>query len=181
MLVGAILSGIGGGLVLSSGGSGGGIGPMTVPPKVTTLQTVKAITATVKAKDTAWIYDPVKNTWKLNMKVFGLDVPATNGFYVIENDRDTIVDGVTITNTTSETYFFDESGNMVTGWVGTKDGKWYYFEDTLNKDEGKMVNYGWKSVMGIWYYFMTDGAMLTNGITPDGFLVGSDGKWIKYQ
>lgn len=74
--------------------------------------------------------------------------------------------------------YFDENGKMLTGWVGTSDGKWYFFEDRKIMDEGKMI-YGWRSIQGAWYYFGIDGAMLTNTITPDGYTVGADGKCIQ--
>ena len=38
---------------------------------------------------------------------------------------------------------------------------------------------GWRNVLGSWYYFAADGAMLINTITPDGFIVGADDKWIQ--
>ena len=66
---------------------------------------------------------------------------------------------------------------MLTGWVGTADGKWYFFEDDKTMDEGKMV-IGWRNVGGSWYYFSLDGSMLVNSITPDGFRVGDDGRYI---
>lgn len=31
--------------------------------------------------------------------------------------------------------------------------------------------------MNDWYFFGTDGAMLVSTTTPDGYLVGADGKW----
>ena len=77
----------------------------------------------------------------------------------------------------SNTYCFDTSGNMVTGWVNTPDSKWYFFETAKTKEEGKMVT-GWKEVQGSWYFFATNGMMLINAITPDGYIVGADGKWI---
>ena len=30
-----------------------------------------------------------------------------------------------------------------------------------------------------YYYFGNDGILLTNGVTPDGYTVGADGKWAK--
>ncbi len=37
---------------------------------------------------------------------------------------------------------------------------------------------GWKKIKDVWYYFLTDGTMLRNAITPDGFRVGDDGGYI---
>jgi len=86
-------------------------------------------------------------------------------------------------------YYFDGSGWMVTGWRSVS-GTWYYFNSS-----GAMVT-GWKSIGGSWYYFNSSGAMarnrwqgdyylgssgamLTNTTTPDGYRVGSNGKWIR--
>ena len=39
--------------------------------------------------------------------------------------------------------------------------------------------FGWYKVQNDWYYFDKDGAMLTNATTPDGYAIGSDGRWIQ--
>ena len=67
---------------------------------------------------------------------------------------------------------------MVTGWVHTPEGKWYFFENAKTIKEGTMVT-GWKEVQGEWYFFASDGGMLTNSITPDGYLVGADGRMLR--
>ena len=36
---------------------------------------------------------------------------------------------------------------------------------------------GWKQLNGNWYYFQSDGSLLKNGITPDGYKVNKDGIW----
>lgn len=85
-------------------------------------------------------------------------------------------------------YYFDGSGYLVTGWFSDK-GKWYYAGS-----DGVMVT-GWQHIDGADYYFepsgvMTsnkwvgdyylgsDGVMLTDAETPDGYWVGSDGKYV---
>ena len=52
----------------------------------------------------------------------------------------------------NQRYFFGETGYMKTGWIL------------------------WN---GQWYYCGSDGAMLANTTTPDGYYVGSDGAWIQ--
>ncbi len=84
-------------------------------------------------------------------------------------------------------YHFDNNGVMQTGWL--KDGRTTYYL----KSSGAMAT-GWQEIEGEWYYFSgdgsmakskwvgnyylgSDGAMLTNTVTPDGYRVGSNGKW----
>lgn len=65
---------------------------------------------------------------------------------------------------TKKSYFLNENGVMVTGWL-QKDGNWYY----LDEDGSKHI--GWKFVMGVWYYL--DG----NGVMKTGWIQDSNGKW----
>ena len=67
---------------------------------------------------------------------------------------------------------------MVTGWLQTSDGKWYFFDTEKNINEGKMC-FGWKYIDYEWYYLTADGSLLISAITPDGYPVGADGKLIK--
>ncbi len=67
---------------------------------------------------------------------------------------------------------------MMTGWIKTIDDKWYYTRSEKDINEGQMV-FGWYKVQGKWYYFATDGSMLANSMTPDGYFVGTDGAWIQ--
>ena len=48
-------------------------------------------------------------------------------------------------------------------------------ENAKTKDEGKMV-IGWKQIGDDMYFFQADGSRLENAVTPDGFIVGADGK-----
>lgn len=69
-------------------------------------------------------------------------------------------------------FYFDEDGNRVDGWI-KDDGKWYY-GSFLGLEKG------WVSIEHTWYYFDKDsGALLTDTITPDGFKVDKEGKYIK--
>lgn len=65
-------------------------------------------------------------------------------------------------------YYFDADGWMMTGWVQVK-GKWYYL-----LPNGVMAVNTWVESV---YYVGSDGAMLTNKMTPDGYIVNSEGKW----
>lgn len=63
-------------------------------------------------------------------------------------------------------YYFDDNGNMKTGWVQTPDSKWYF----INSD-GSM-NTGWlQTPNGNWYNLGSDGAMKT------GWIQEANGKW----
>lgn len=60
------------------------------------------------------------------------------------------------------------------GWAQDNVGWWY-----RNADGSYPVN-TWKELGGKQYYFGSDGYMLKDTTTPDGFQVGSDGAWIEY-
>lgn len=62
----------------------------------------------------------------------------------------------------------DDGSYPVSEWKQI-NGKWYYFENT-----GYMVANRWEGN----YYLGSDGAMLINAVTPDGYTVGADGAWI---
>ena len=36
---------------------------------------------------------------------------------------------------------------------------------------------GWKQLNGNWYYFQTNGSLLRNGTSPDGYRLNADGIW----
>ncbi len=162
-----------------SGGGGGTSGPlMTQAPSITQVPGIKTIQGWVDSSNSTWIYDPLSNKFKLNIKYNGQEVPAINGFYAIDRIEESIVNNMPVQVKITDTYYFDVSGYMLTGWIRTSDNKWYFFENAKNMNEGKMV-FGWKLIENSWYYFDTDGAMLVDTITPDGYKVGTDGKYIK--
>lgn len=76
----------------------------------------------------------------------------------------------------NEWYYFQPNAAMQTEWI-LLDDKWYY----LDAAQGAMKK-GWIQLDGIWYYLGPDGALLTNGITPDGYYVDENGTWkaLKY-
>ena len=79
-------------------------------------------------------------------------------------------------------YFFDDNGNMQTGWIEGLHasgiptlpgiGIWQYADDS-----GSLVTDKWIQSGEKWYYIAYNGYMLTNAITPDGYLVDKDGVW----
>ena len=92
-------------------------------------------------------------------------------------------------------YYLDVTGAMRTGWMNY-NGSTYY----LRPWGGMMVN-GWYQINGKWYYFQSwggtakntwiygldkkwyyvgsDGVMLTNTQTPDGYWVDKNGVWVR--
>lgn len=72
-------------------------------------------------------------------------------------------------NATGWWYQEDNSSYSVNAWKEL-NGKWYYFNH-----DGYMVSNAWVDN----YYLGSDGAMLTNTTTPDGYAVGTDGDWIQ--
>ncbi len=59
------------------------------------------------------------------------------------------------------TYYFDQSGYMVTGWRKVY-GNWFYF-----KSNGIMVR-GWQKIGGKWYYFDRDTGIMAIGLRKLG-------------
>ena len=88
-----------------------------------------------------------------------------------------IVDGKKTANTWQTIdgldYWFDGDGYMATGWRQYSNGAWYYFKPSI----GYMMKNCWISDGGNWYYLGSDGAMLTNTTTPDGYPVDANGIW----
>ena len=73
-------------------------------------------------------------------------------------------------------YYFKNEYCLDNEWYYyTKDGKWYYFM----KDSCEMATRYWCLWKNKYYYLGLDGAMLTDCITPDGYMVDKDGVWIK--
>ncbi len=151
---------------------------MNVSITTTNLNQVKTIKAAVDSSQVSWSYDPITNKFKMNVAVGAETVPAADGFYLVNSIVEQNVNGVIARVPVADTYYFNNEGTMITGWIKTNDNKWYYMESMKNANEGKMM-YGWHQVENKWYYFVADGMMLVNALTPDGFTVGADGVWIQ--
>ena len=85
-------------------------------------------------------------------------------------------------NGTYQWYYFDQEGRMADGWINI-DGQTFYLVPESDGTRGQMVT-GWKSIDGVWYYFNMDsdgtkGILLKNTVTPDGFLVDEEGRWVQ--
>ena len=90
-------------------------------------------------------------------------------------------------NNANEFVFYDENEKMVKNKDYKVNGYWYYFDDKgyMIKDkwhgdyyygaDGKMVTNQWVGE----YYVGADGAKLKGTVTPDGYTVGADGRYIE--
>ncbi len=144
------------------------------------VSTMKSEQIVVNGNASNWIYNPISNSWKLfAIDLMGAPRVAINGFYILNQVLVSMENNNLVIKTVQDTYYFDALGDMVTGWVKTKDDKWYFFNNEKTLDEGKLC-IGWKQIDGYWYFFSSnDGSMLINTITPDGYKIGFDGKWIQ--
>ena len=70
-------------------------------------------------------------------------------------------------------YWFGGSGKMAESQWLKLDDKWYYFTGS-----GAMAANKWVKSGSYWYYLGSSGTMLTNTITPDGYRVDSEGRWV---
>ncbi|MEH7332797.1 NlpC/P60 family protein [Neobacillus drentensis] len=68
-------------------------------------------------------------------------------------------------------YYLDSNGKMKTGWL-LSNNEWYYLGPS-----GAMLT-GWIYSGSHWYFLNSDGSMAKN-TTIDGYVIGSDGAWIK--
>ena len=69
-------------------------------------------------------------------------------------------------------YYFNESGNMETGWFKDSNSKWYY----LNQD-GTMKK-GWLEDSDSKWYFLKDSGEMANSEYIDGYWLNENGQWV---
>jgi hypothetical protein len=112
--------------------------------------------------------------------------PGTTGNYANSSTLGYGTPAVSGSNSGSTTYY--------TGtWKQDANGWWYQFSNgTYPKNCWTVIDgsyycfdangyrrYGWIYWNNKWYYCGTDGALLANTYTPDGYYVGSDGVWVR--
>lgn len=111
---------------------------------------------------------------------YGDWIEHSSGWQYQEAGKDIFKDGWGYIE--NEWYFFDASGNMVTGWQLSCE-KWYFLNPISDGTKGKMLT-GWQWIDGYCYYFAESqdtshvkGEMYENEKTPDGYMVDSAGRW----
>ena len=167
----------------STGGSGGGgdggpIKGLMQTTQITYIPTAKTISAVFDESQVKWNYNPTENKFRLMANINGVDILVSNGFYTVNSTKTVIINGIEIKEPISETFYFNASGDMIVGWlVTTLDSKTSFADTQKGMKEGTLA-IGWKVVDGYWYFFDLQGTMLVNTTTPDGYLVGTDGKWV---
>lgn len=144
----------------SGGGGGGGGSSSSGGPK-------GGATAGGPAATGTWEASQDNQVWKFR---------RTDGSYAVNQWEQAAYNGVV------EWYFFNENGEMMTGWYTDLNGYTFYLNPVSDGSRGKMVT-GWCQIEGKWYYFnpVSDGhkgALLKDAITPDHYKVDKDGVWI---
>ena len=80
-------------------------------------------------------------------------------------------------------YYVDpKTGTLRSGWLYLADGSQYFFSNKHDGSFGKILT-GWNWIDGNCYYFTgeadeQEGKLLKEGVTPDGYRVNRDGKWV---
>ena len=119
-----------------------------------------------------------------------------NGKWYYFNEKGNLATGWLLID--GKWYWLSSNGAMQTGWVFDQmDGSWYYLNSS-----GAMAE-GWNCIDGKWYYLTTHtegssswilnqekweykkpeghsrphGSLYMDGVTPDGWLVDSNGVW----
>ncbi|RHB47831.1 argininosuccinate synthase [Enterocloster aldenensis] len=124
---------------------------------------------------------PVKDQWA-NVKYGGTGQAGTYHF-----NKEGIMDYGWYMDDQGEWYYLNEAqgpvfGSMVVGWyLDAGTNKWYY----LNEFTGAMAT-GWQKLGEDWYYLnpvsqegRPRGTLYVDGMTPDGYPVDENGKWIR--
>ena len=75
----------------------------------------------------------------------------------------------------SNTYWFDDTTYMATGWRHFSNGAWYYF----NPQNGAMVTEKWVTDGGKSYYMQKDGTMAKNTVIDETYQVDENGVYVK--
>ncbi|MFR1834412.1 MAG: transglutaminase domain-containing protein [Lachnospiraceae bacterium] len=149
-----------------------------------------------------WIH-ATDNSHQWNMVEFN------DGFYFIDIDANIASGAEIFYHVGTHPYAYDtasypaigsKSGTNTSGTTNTTTESWK--QDNIGwwyqNADGSYPTNTWKEISGAWYYFEgngymaankwignyyvgSNGAMLTNTTTPDGYQVGADGAWVQGQ
>ena len=135
---------------------------------------VRSIPINYNTSDSIWENDS-NGDRHLNVKnEFGQYVVAKNMFAcVVTVHKDAEGKSFDI----QDFYYFDQDGKMYTGWLKDPNNTTFYFEATPGSEIGKLSR-GWTKIAGDYYYFDGSGALQKNIVTPDGYSVDANGKWL---
>lgn len=78
----------------------------------------------------------------------------------------------------SRWYYLDQNGVMMFGWQCLGD-VWYFLNTTHDGTFGAALSSGWHWIDGYCYYFDENCKMAAGCVTPDGYTVNSDGRWVE--
>ena len=120
-----------------------------------------------------------------------------NGFYWINTESNGSINKGWYSEGVDDWYYMDNNGIMKTGWyekyhlheisdgmLGHMDYGWFfdgqswYFLNTVHNGEFGAYQIGWQWIDGYCYYFDEQGKLLINTITPDGYQVNGEGRWV---
>ena len=156
-------SGSSGGSSSGSGGSGGSSGGGSGSFKVSSSFSGQVLGVDRSLSGGQWVQDE-KGWW---YKRADGSYPKNSWGYEAYNGK-------------SYWYYFLDSGYMATGWMDVNGSKYYLFP---NSDgwKGRMLT-GWQWIDGNCYYLdpqgQNEGALYRNTITPDGYAVDAEGRWV---
>ena len=123
-------------------------------------------------ENSTWSKDSSGN-WHISItNALGQAVEVKNAWCSVKSVK--MVDNVPIT--VDDYYFLGSDGTMLTGWLTDANNKTYYL-GTESWNIGRMAR-GWEKIGDKYYYFNTDGLLVTNSVTPDGYKLDATGAWI---
>ena len=99
----------------------------------------------------------------------GWNQDSTGWFYIKEDGSRASNQWLKIAG---EDYWFDPNAYMAVGWRKFNNGAWYYFHSS-----GAMAKNCWVKTNEQYFYLGSDGVMLTDTVTPDGYRVDENGIW----
>ena len=146
-------------------------GPGNMPSTKLSIDTnsVNCFSAT---ENSTWNKDSSGN-WHISItNALGQSVEVKNAWCSVKSVK--MVDNVPIT--VDDYYFMGSDGTMLTGWLTDANNKTYYL-GTESWNIGRMAR-GWEKIGDKYYYFNTDGLLVTNSVTPDGYKLDATGAWI---